>query len=520
MRRLLLYGMVFGSLLACAAAVLLVTWAKTRGIAASRESRGAQLECGHWCVYRCGWMLGAPVDMEDVTRLLPLRPGGHSLTDLREALHQIGLEAAGYKESFDSLREGEFPCILHLKDPEHFVVAAGRLKTGMLVFDGTGMRRRVLEETLKQRWTGNMLRVRRSPESPVLPRFIDRTTDGVPCIQFETLHADRGDVPRREPIVSFVYPFWNRGSQPLVVEKVETDCKCLAVEQPKEPVLPGGRAQIVLKYSTRAAKSRGVFHHEAVVKSNDPTYPLLPLHASGNADVRVTSGPRVLDFGQIVAGRPATAFCFVSFTGEDFDSFAITGLRCSLPGVESRTISPHEYKERISAPIPATPAEDFSGRVRIVELTYPAAAGSKPGAELSGTLEFETSVEDLGTISVPVRGRVVAPVAVVPSALDFGELRGQPGAKASASLALRSLDGRRFRVLGVKSDLPAQPFESSVSERDGKVALNVACDEAVALKCHKSILNIRVQMDNSEDALLVPVVIYAWRAPPNVPQSR
>jgi hypothetical protein len=509
-------GAVAGLVVAFAMSIIAIAFLRVRSVTQSEEADYGKPDCSHWCVYRCSWMLGAPVDMEEVAQMLPPRAGGHSLAEIRDALSRIGFDAIGYKESYEMFREGDFPCIVHLKDPDHYVVAAERLRSSILVFDGNGFRQRLKDSSIQKRWTGNVLLVRRTHCGAVLPAFKTRTLVGAPCIEFDTLHVDKGDVPIAKPVASFVFPFCNRGTRPLIIEAVQTDCKCLEVTKPSEPVPPGARGQIVLKYNALAGTERGLFAHEAVIKSNDPVYPILPLRVSGNADARVTVAPRVIDFERIVSGRLAKAYCFVHYSGEDCDSFAVGKCTCSLPNVRIDLVGGDEYQRASRSQSFGKVLTDLSAHVRIIQASITPETNANIGADLSGILEFETSVPDIGRISVPMRLRVVPSVFAIPSFLDFGEVRGLPGAKRAASVKLQSADGLRFRVLRAISERGGQPVQFSAEQRDGTVVAKVVCDEEDALRNHRSKVVFEVQTEDGRKLPSVAVEICAWKCPATV----
>ena len=61
------------------------------------------------------------------------------------------------------------------------------------------------------------------------------------------------------------FEFTNNGTQSLVIERVRTSCGCTASEYPKQPILPGQTASILVSYN---AKSVGSFDKSVTVYSN------------------------------------------------------------------------------------------------------------------------------------------------------------------------------------------------------------------------------------------------------------
>lgn len=50
--------------------------------------------------------------------------------------------------------------------------------------------------------------------------------------------------------VEHIYQITNTGSQPLIISKVQPGCGCTIPEFTKEPILPGGKGKIKLKFNS------------------------------------------------------------------------------------------------------------------------------------------------------------------------------------------------------------------------------------------------------------------------------
>ena len=83
-------------------------------------------------------------------------------------------------------------------------------------------------------------------------------------IAFESLSYDFGTLTLNKP-VSHTFKLTNNGNEPLIINRVATSCGCTASEYPKEAILPGKSADIVITYN---AASSGVFSKSATVYSN------------------------------------------------------------------------------------------------------------------------------------------------------------------------------------------------------------------------------------------------------------
>lgn len=83
-------------------------------------------------------------------------------------------------------------------------------------------------------------------------------------IAFEALSYDFGTIALSKP-VSHRFTLTNNGNAPLIISRVATTCGCTASEYPKEAILPGKSADIVITYN---AASTGAFSKSATVYSN------------------------------------------------------------------------------------------------------------------------------------------------------------------------------------------------------------------------------------------------------------
>ncbi|MGB0423536.1 MAG: DUF1573 domain-containing protein [Flavobacteriales bacterium] len=50
--------------------------------------------------------------------------------------------------------------------------------------------------------------------------------------------------------LTMLFPFENTGTEPLIITKSEVECSCTRVTFPKEPILPGEKAVIEVKFDS------------------------------------------------------------------------------------------------------------------------------------------------------------------------------------------------------------------------------------------------------------------------------
>ncbi len=86
-------------------------------------------------------------------------------------------------------------------------------------------------------------------------------------MQFATDEWDFGTIKEEGGKVSHRFEFTNIGSNPFVIEKVETSCGCTTPTFTREPVLPGRKGYVEITYNPLYRP--GPFHREVTVTSND-----------------------------------------------------------------------------------------------------------------------------------------------------------------------------------------------------------------------------------------------------------
>ncbi|MEC4047799.1 DUF1573 domain-containing protein [Flavobacterium sp. SUN046] len=100
-------------------------------------------------------------------------------------------------------------------------------------------------------------------EKTVAPKVITPAVDGAGMV-FENETIDYGTIAhnadgRRE------FVFTNNGNKPLVIESTQGSCGCTVPTTPKEPIAPGAKGTIGVKYATDRI---GQFTKTVTVKSN------------------------------------------------------------------------------------------------------------------------------------------------------------------------------------------------------------------------------------------------------------
>ncbi len=72
-------------------------------------------------------------------------------------------------------------------------------------------------------------------------------------IEFDKLIHNFKQVNQGE-IVGCYFKITNTGKNPLVIYNIEPGCGCTTVNFPQEPILPGGKGEIEVRFDTRGLK--------------------------------------------------------------------------------------------------------------------------------------------------------------------------------------------------------------------------------------------------------------------------
>ncbi len=88
-----------------------------------------------------------------------------------------------------------------------------------------------------------------------------------------------GDVPERDEPVAHEFEFFNTGKKPLIIQEAHGSCGCTVPSFSREPVLPGQKGVITVKYTTKGRP--GPINKDVSVSSNG-TPALNYLHITGN----------------------------------------------------------------------------------------------------------------------------------------------------------------------------------------------------------------------------------------------
>ena len=100
-------------------------------------------------------------------------------------------------------------------------------------------------------------------------------------IKFDKTTHDFGKFSENSPVVSCTFTFTNIGDAPLVIHQAVASCGCTVPDYTKEPILPGQKGKITLKFDS--ASFDGLVSKQAEVYANVEKSPIV---ISFSADIQ------------------------------------------------------------------------------------------------------------------------------------------------------------------------------------------------------------------------------------------
>jgi hypothetical protein len=83
-------------------------------------------------------------------------------------------------------------------------------------------------------------------------------------LNFTTLEIVRNDIPYGTDDM-FAFEFKNESKTPAIIQNVQTSCGCTTAKKPEEPIKPGKKSEISVKYDTKRV---GQFTKTITITSN------------------------------------------------------------------------------------------------------------------------------------------------------------------------------------------------------------------------------------------------------------
>lgn len=120
-----------------------------------------------------------------------------------------------------------------------------------------------------------------------------------PVMSFSKDAIDYGTI-KQDADGNRVFTFTNEGKTPLIISEAHGSCGCTVPTYPKEPIMPGQKAEIKVHYDTHRV---GPFSKSVTVNSNSKNSPVV-LKISGTVEA-AASNEISADPNSIIPAKPA-----------------------------------------------------------------------------------------------------------------------------------------------------------------------------------------------------------------------
>lgn len=277
------------------------------------------------------------------------------------------------------------------------------------------------------------------------------------------------------------FSFINEGNAPLHIQKIDSDCGCVATNTSVDKIAPGSKGEI------RVAVERNVggFHQNIFVYTNDSFTPLVRLEVLG-VIVPPVAYPKKIDLGHLEKGKPVSQK--ITFTNNLKEAVEITGHTVSNKGIV------------VTLPKKSIPSGESIECETV--LTLNDVGLSSELLTITAQAQEVLPGTDSKELEMPIqfRGRVVGGIVVLPQNLFLGVLDGS-GKSVQKQVQIRTDGSQSFALKRVTAD-------------NFSVAVSLATEPQTA---HEVELSITPKMD-SKTSGLVEGTIQISTTHPDVPE--
>ena len=109
------------------------------------------------------------------------------------------------------------------------------------------------------------------PEKVEAKKTETKDTQTEKAITFKNEIIERTEV-KYDSQELFIFEFKNTGKTPILIQNVQTSCGCTNAAKPEEPIQPGKKGEIAVKYDTKRV---GQFTKTITVTTNVQTEPII-----------------------------------------------------------------------------------------------------------------------------------------------------------------------------------------------------------------------------------------------------
>jgi len=395
-----------------------------------------------------------------------------SLFDVKTMAAELGFNLAGVQITLQELLDARRPAIIHLTEPDHFVLLLDGSKNSIRFWSGAdGITIKPRAEVERQ-FDGNALVLRGG------------TAENTPSLRFEDLDYDVGMIPVVQKI-EHVFRFTNAGGKDVTIKSLGSSCSCTtafmdgAADGKEITLKPGDSSGIHVSFSVGY---RGPVFHVVTATTSDPEYPIvyLTVHGFVPQDLQVIPSSILM-----VGEKGEEAARQIKVIGPQ--TMEITAVTAENPFLK------------------VVPELIETGETRKVWSIQIGRSKDAPVGARDSLLTLRTTYTNIPVVNVQITSVVQGDLEVNPSSAFFGFVK--RGQTKLLNLAVRSRRGHAFSIRSAKV-IP--PYESGTIQIKGvsKDRLRQHDLEILLHTDQPGFINRQLEIETDafgEEALTIPV---------------
>jgi hypothetical protein len=451
-----------------------LVWMLTQ-LSSAQNCSNADPLCGPTSLLAVCQGLGTTTDLQELKELAGFdEKAGTTMNGLMRAAEAKGLHAVGMKISPEELAKSKDPAIAHLWG-NHFVVVEGGEPGGVRVTDPPRAPMVVPLDEFRKTYSGFALLI--AKDESLFPK----PSPSGPDLRFDAYSFDFGFIEEGKQ-VGHTFAYENKGSEELVLSKVDTSCGCVqAFLTEARHVSPGGKGELVVGFDS--TRRQGGESQIVYVHSNDPISPIVQLQVGGVVKpIRLLVSARNLHFGTVKRRGGAKREIVIRDPGDG--SLAVNEVTCDSPSVKvslTRNDKP--------------------------DLVYLVTAELKPGApigELKGKIKVSTNHPREPIVEIPVAADVVGDIDAFPHQFFLGLLK--KGQSASKTITISTTSDKPLVIRKMDSPSDYVTITALPEIRGKKYSVTATLKDTAPLGLIKGEVVIHT---NDRDQREIRVPVYA-----------
>ena len=350
---------------------------------------------------------------------------------------------------------------------------------------------------------------------PALGRL--QAAEGTPYLKLSRTAADFGKCGHRQRLTKKVI-LANEGTAPLTVSSLRKSCDCTSLALDGKPlprtgstrftIPPGEEVELDITLST--GRVMGILHKYVEIVSNDPRRPRIRIPVIARVHDDVKAIPWTLpQFTAVAGGKPVTQEFLLLWLEKPGSEPPLENLRGQHANVRptARKLTEKELKKEFEEYRARHPYVNAYGRYRAFYAGYRITVEITPPPTEQFFSSKITALVNGRYWEFPVRGYAFAGIMVEPRYFQFGGI--EDPATLSRTVELRSVDDRRFEILGIecRPDILSFEIKSAPDRKKYRVTARIKTRD----RTQRFFARVKIRTDHPKKPLITLTCLGFWK---------